>query len=94
MRWCDYDCRRCFTHGKDDEEHDRCLHKLREVAHAHSILFNGGNFAVKQAYVTFFAYVYHKDGANCDPTKASAVHNMPPPEKPTQLQRFLRIVTY
>ena len=29
-------------HGKDNEEHNRCLHKLVEVAHEHGFVFNGG----------------------------------------------------
>ena len=56
-----------IVHDKDDTEHDRCLHKLMEIAHEHGLVFIGGKCAVKQSSVTFFACVYDKDGTHPDP---------------------------
>ena len=38
--------------------------------------------------------VYDADGAYPDHKKVDAVHKMPPPETPSQLQQFLGMVTY
>ena len=35
------------VHGKDDEEHDWWLHKLRKVAQEHGLIFSGEKCAVK-----------------------------------------------
>ena len=79
---------------KDDKVHGRYLHRLMEVAHEHSLVFNGGKCVFKQPSMTFFGCVYDKDGAYPDPAKVSVVQNMPPSETPTQLKMFLSMVTY
>ena len=66
-----------IVHGKDDEEHDRCLLKLMEVAHEHWLVFNGGKCAVIQWSVTYFGCVYHKVRTDPDSVKVSAIHSMP-----------------
>ena len=78
-------------HEKDDKVHDRFLHKQMEMACEHDIVFK---CAVKQLSVTFFGCVYIKDWAHLDTPKVIEVHNMPFPETPTHLQKFLIIVTY
>ena len=74
-----------ITHDEDDEEADRCLHKLMEVTCEHGIVFSDGKCAVKEPSMTFFGCVYDKDGPTPDPCKVVAVHDMPLPETPTQL---------
>ena len=44
--------------------------------------------------VTFYGTVYDADDAHPDPKKVDAVHQMPSPETPSQLQQFLGMVTY
>ena len=82
------------VHGKDDAEHDRCLHNLMQVAHDHGLIFNQEKCDVKATSVTFFSTVYDKDGAHPDPKKVEAIHKMPPPEGPQELQKFLGMTTY
>ena len=65
------------SHGKDDEEHDRCIHKQMKVAPEHCSVFNGGNCAVRQPSVTFFGYICDKDRTHPDQAKGCAMHNMP-----------------
>ena len=82
------------VHGKDDAEHNRRLHNLMQVAHEHGLVFNQEKCDVKATSVTFFGTVYDKDGAHPDPKKVEAIHKMPPPEGPQELQTFLRMTTY
>ena len=81
-------------HGCDDEEHDRCLHTLMQVARGHGLVFNGEKCAIKQPSIKIFGWIYDKDGAHPDPTMVTAIHNMSAPEMPFQLQKFLGMVTY
>ena len=74
-----------IVHSMDDEEQDRCFHKLVEMAHEHGLAFNGEMYAVKQLSVTFFGCLYNKDRAHIDPAKVSAALNVPPQEIATQL---------
>ena len=64
------------------------------VACEHGLVFNKDKCAVKQSSIVFFVCVYDTNGAHPDPKKVSAVHKMPSPETATQLQKFLRLVTY
>ena len=82
------------VHGKDDEEHDRRLHNLMRVAREHGLVFNREKCDMKTTSVTFFGTVYDKDGAHPDPKKVEAIHKMPPPEEPQELQKFLGMTTY
>ena len=83
-----------IIHGKDNEEHDQNLHRLMRVAREHGLVFSGDKCEVKKDSVTFFGTVYNADGAHPDPKKVDAVHQMPSPDTPSQLQQFLGMVTY
>ena len=82
------------VYGKDDAEHNRRLHNLMRVARKHGLIFNQDKCEVKATSVTFFGTVYDKDGAHPDPKKVEAIHKMPPPEGPQELQKFLGMTTY
>ena len=64
------------------------------VAQQHGLVFNGKKCEVKKDSVTFFGTVYDADGTHPHPKKVDAVHQMPSPETPSQLQQFLEMVTY
>ena len=81
------------THGKDDKEHDKCLHKFMWVAHEHGLIFNKDKCDVKQTSIVFLC-VYDATGTHSDPEKVSTIHKMPAPKTATQLQKFLRLVNY
>ena len=81
-------------HRRDNEEHDWNLHRFMCVAHEHRLVFNGDKCEIKKDSVTFFGTVYNTDGAHPDPKKVDAVHHMPSPDTPSQLQQFLGMVTY
>ena len=72
-----------IIHRKDDEDHDRDLHRFMRITREHGLVFNGDKCEVKKDSVTFFGTVYDADGAHPDPKKVDAVHQMPPPETPS-----------
>ena len=80
------------VYGKDDKEHDKCLHKFIRVTHVHGLVFNKVKCAVKQTSAVFFVCVYDANGDHPDPEKVSEVHNMLVTETATQLQKFLWLV--
>ena len=41
------------VHGKDDNEHDKCLHKFMKVAREHGLVFNKDKCTVKQIFLVF-----------------------------------------
>ena len=83
-----------IIHRKDNEEHNQNLQRFMCIAREHGLVFNGEKCEVKQDSVTLFGTVYDADGAHPDPKKVDAVHQMPSPETSSQLQQFLRMVTY
>ena len=48
----------------------------------------------KTAINQIFGCIYDKDSTHLDPSKVTAIHNMLAPETPSQLQKFLGMVTY
>ena len=83
-----------IIHGKDDEEHDRRLHKFMNVARQRGLVLNKSKCEVKKDSVKFFGCVYDKHGAHPDPSKVSAIKEMPAPQTKGELQSFLGMVTY
>ena len=83
-----------IIHGKDDAEHDRRLHKFMKVAREHGLVLNKKKCEVKSNSVKFFGCVYDKHGAHPDPSKVSAIKEMPAPQNKGELQSFLGMVTY
>ena len=65
-----------------------------ESHNEHGLVFNKDKCAVNQTSVVFFRCVYDATGAHPDPEKVSAVHKMLAPKTATQLQKFLRLLTY
>ena len=83
-----------IIHGKDAEEHDRRLHKFMKVTREHGLVLNKKKCEVKNNSVKFFGCVYDKHGADPDPSKVSAIKEMPAPQNKGELQSFLGMVTY
>ena len=83
-----------IIHGKDNAEHDRRLHKFMKVAREHGLVLNKKKCEVKSNSVKFFGCVYDKHGAHPDPSKVSAIKEMPAPQNKGELQSFLVMVTY
>ena len=82
-----------IIHGKDDVEHDRRLHKFMKVTREHGLVVNKKKCEVKSNSVKFFSCVYDKHGAHPDPSKVSAIKEMPAPQNKGEFQNFLGMVT-
>ena len=83
-----------IIHGKDDAEHDRRLHKFMKVTREHGLVLNKKKCEVKSNSVKFFGCAYDKHGAHRDPSKVSAIKEIPAPQNKGELQSFLGMVTY
>ena len=68
-----------IIHGKDDAEHDSRLHKFMKVAREHGLVMGKKKCEVKNNSVKFFGCVYDKQRSHLDPSKVSAIREMPTP---------------
>ena len=82
------------VYGKTEQEHDRHLHNLMQVAAKNGLVFNSQKCAVKTPQITFFGMVYDQHGVQPDPSKVEAIKCMAPPQTKTELQEFIGMVTY
>ena len=64
-----------------------------KVAREHGLVLNK-KCEVKSNSVKFFVCVYDKHGAHSNPSKVSAIKEMPAPQSKGELQSFLGMVTY
>ena len=53
-----------IIHGKDDEEHNRRLHKFMKVAREQGLVLNKSKYEVKKDSVRFFGCVCDRYGAH------------------------------
>ena len=83
-----------IRHGKGDAEHDRRLHKFMKVAREHGLVLNKKKCEIKSNSVKFFGCVYDKHRAHPDPSKVSAIKEMPAPQNKGEHQSFLGMATY
>ena len=72
-----------ITHGNDDAEHDRKLQKFMKVTREHGLILK---CQVKSNSVKFFGHP--------DPSKVSAIKEMPDSLNKGELQSPLGMVTY
>ena len=81
-----------IIHGKDDAEHDRRLHKFMKVTREHGLVLNKKKYEVKSNSVKFFGCDFDKHRAHPDPSKVSAIKEMPASQNKGELQNFLGMV--
>ena len=77
-----------IIHGKDDTEYDRRLHKFMKVAGEHGVVLNKKKCEIKSNSVKFFGCVCNKHRAYPEPSKVSAIKEMPAPQNKGEFQRF------
>ena len=83
-----------IMHGKDDAEHDRRLHKFMKVTREHGLVLNKKKCEFKSNSIKVFGCVYDKHGPHPDPSKVSAIREMPAPQNKGECHSFLGMVTY
>ena len=83
-----------IVYGRTEEEHDRNLLNLMEVAKKSGLVFNSQKCGIKLPEIKFFGHIYDRNGARPDPTKVEDIRALPAPQTKQQLQEFLGMVTY
>ncbi|KAK7088654.1 hypothetical protein V1264_022553 [Littorina saxatilis] len=83
-----------IVHGKDEEDHDRNLHHLMDVARKCGLVFNSDKCHIKTSQIKFFGMIYDLEGVHPDPDKCSEIQALPAPKSVTDVQRFLGIVQF
>ncbi len=74
---------------KDDESHDKVLHKLMQVA-----IFRKEKCSIKQSQISFYGLIWTKDSVKPDPEKCDRIHSRPAPSNTQELQSFLGLLQY
>jgi hypothetical protein len=80
--------------GVTDDEHDRNLCQLMNVARDEGLVFNFDKCEIKKNSISFFGLIYDKDGARPNPKRIEAINAINAPQSPKELQEFLGIATY
>ncbi|XP_039462577.1 uncharacterized protein LOC120436178 [Oreochromis aureus] len=80
--------------GKGIEEHDKNLKKVLERARQVNLKQNPKKCKFRLKEVSYVGHIFTDEGLKADPTKISAINEMPPPEDKTSLQRFLGMINY
>ena len=80
--------------GTTEEEHDRNLMRLMEVAKQEGLVFNSSKCTIKKRSINFFGALYTSEGTKPDPKKIEDLKAMPTPQNKDELQRFMGFVGY
>ncbi len=82
------------VYGEDDDDHNKNLLNLMEVARREGLVFNSAKCVIKVPRINFFGLIFDKEGVHPDPSKVEAILSLPPPKDVTELQQFIVLVTY
>ena len=81
-------------YGKDQQEHDRNLKKLMQLARKGGLIFNKSKCLFSRPNVTFFGVTLNAKGITPDAARISQIQQLDPPKDRKQLQEFLGLTTY
>ena len=82
------------VYGRNNEEHDKNLHRLMNEARKFGLIFNVNKCKVKADEIDFFGMIYNKDGVRPDPRKSQEIKDLPSPTCVKDVERFLGMVQY
>ena len=80
--------------ARNDEEHDKILHKVLTRARECGVKFNSKKIQFRVTQVKYLGHILSSDGIRPDAEKVNAIINMPSPADRKELQRFLGMITY
>ena len=75
-------------YDKDSTEHDSNLLKLMKMAQEQGLVFNSSKCSICQPQISFHGAIFTEQGMKPDPAKVQALHKLPAPQNPKQLQSF------
>ena len=82
------------VYAKSEEEHDKILHRLMQIATKNSLAFNSTKCKIKSKSISFFRMIYGENGVSPDPENLKDLQNMLYPTSKKELQEFLGLITY
>ena len=80
--------------GATEDEHDKNLHQLMNVAMRNGLVFNSSKCLIKERSVSFFGLIYVIDGIKPDPDRIRDLQDIPPPRDKKEPQQFLGLMTF
>ena len=83
-----------IVYAKSEEEHDKTLHRIMQIAAGNGLVFNSTKCKIKSKSISFFGMSYSENGVSPDPEKLKDLQNMPYPTCKKELQEFLNLITY
>jgi hypothetical protein len=82
------------VYGTTEEEHDKNLLQLMNVARESGLVFNMDKCEIKKQSISFFGLIYDANGVTPNPQRIEAIEAIEPPKTAKALQEFLGIATY
>ena len=83
-----------LVYGKDLAEHDANLTKVLIRAREVNLKLNKSNCKFRQTQVSYVGHLITDQGVKPDPEKVAAINDIPTPEGPADLHRFLGMTNY
>ena len=80
--------------GSTRKEHDACLRKVFEIMPRNNLKLNKSKCEFGVRKLIFMGDLTTDKGIMSDPSKISAITNMPRPQNKTELQRFIGMTNY
>ena len=84
------------TDDEDEACHDRRMVRLLERCEQRGIALNADDkkYVLKEPHLLYMGHIFTKDGLKVDPAKAEVIRQMPKPEDPAAVRRFLGMANY
>ena len=83
-----------IVYAKSEEEHNKILHRLMQIAAENGLVFNSTKCKIKSKSISIFRMIYSENGISPDPEKLKDLQNMLYPTYKKELQEFLGLITY
>ena len=83
-----------IVYGKTQADHDKALRAVFQKFADINLTLNKSKCEFNKSSLSFFGFVFSKEGISPDPDKVRAIHNMSPPKSVPEVQSFLGMATY
>ena len=80
--------------GKTQNEHDRALEMIPQVAEQRNLKFNFAKCQFDQTQLEFFGYIFSPDGISPSANKVQAIKDASVPKNASEVRSFLGMVQY
>ena len=83
-----------IVYGKTQADHDEALKAVFRKLAGKNLTLNASKCEFNKPSLSFFGFIFSKDGISPDPQKVSSIHNMSPPTTVHAVRSFLGMATY